>query len=233
MWVGVVTLFPQLVASYFEQGIMARAKNEGLLELAFVNPRDLTTDAHQTVDDKPFGGGPGMVLKPEPLDRAVRVAKLRCPVDNPKVVMLSPSGRRLDQSLVTDLKDEALIFVCGRYEGIDQRFIDEHVDLEVSIGDYVLSGGELGALVMIDSIARLLPGVLGQQHSLDTESFSDELNGGLEGPQYTRPSVYKGRRVPDVLVSGNHKAIEQWRLSQALEKTAQVRPDLLVDDKSQ
>lgn len=227
MWFGIVTLFPEMFAPLTKGGIVARAKHEKCVDWAFVNPRDLTTDPHRTVDDRPYGGGPGMVLKPEPLALATRVARLRAP-ESPMVIALSPSGKPLTQALVQVLaQKKALVLVCGRYEGIDQRYLDTEVDLEVSIGDYVLSGGEIPAMVLIDAITRLQSGALSHPLSAEQDSFSgQELM--LDWPHYTRPENYKGNKVPDVLLSGDHKAIERWRQEQAKLRTQQCRPDLMA-----
>jgi tRNA (guanine37-N1)-methyltransferase len=208
MQVEVITLFPEMFAAISEYGITSRAVRQGLLRLNCWNPRSYTEDRHHTVDDRPFGGGPGMVMKIEA-----------------KVIYLSPQGQPLKQAGVRALaQNQALILIAGRYEGIDERFIETHVDEEWSIGDYVLSGGELPAMVLIDAVTRLLPGALGHADSAEEDSFSDGL---LDCPHYTRPEVYAGIRVPQVLLSGNHEHIRRWRLQQALGRTWQRRADLL------
>ncbi|MCL7462449.1 tRNA (guanosine(37)-N1)-methyltransferase TrmD [Pseudomonas sp. NW5] len=224
MRVDVLTLFPEMFAAISEYGITSRAVKQDLLKLQCWNPRNYTEDRHQTVDDRPFGGGPGMVMKIEPLERALADAKAASG-GAAKVIYLSPQGRRLDQTAVRELvKEEHLILIAGRYEGIDERFIETHVDEEWSIGDYVLSGGELPAMVLIDAVTRLLPGALGHADSAEEDSFTDGL---LDCPHYTRPEVYEGKRVPAVLLSGNHEHIRRWRLQQALGRTWQRRADLL------
>jgi len=224
MKVEVITIFPEMFAAIGEYGVSSRAVKQGLLQLNCQNPRSFTEDRHQTVDDRPFGGGPGMVMKIQPLERALAAAKASAG-EAAKVIYLSPQGRRLDQSAVRELaEEEALILIAGRYEGIDERFIEAHVDEEWSIGDYVLSGGELPAMVLIDAVTRLLPGALGHADSAEEDSFSDGL---LDCPHYTRPEVYEGIRVPEVLLSGNHEHIRRWRLMQSLGRTAERRADLL------
>ena len=224
MRVDVLTLFPEMFAAISECGITSRAVRQDLLQLHCWNPRNYTEDRHQTVDDRPFGGGPGMVMKIEPLERALADAKAAAG-GVAKVIYLSPQGLRLDQAAVRELANEAhLILIAGRYEGIDERFIETHVDEEWSIGDYVLSGGELPAMVLIDAVTRLLPGALGHADSAEEDSFTDGL---LDCPHYTRPEVYEGRRVPSVLLSGNHEHIRRWRLQQALGRTWERRADLL------
>ncbi|MDZ7802569.1 tRNA (guanosine(37)-N1)-methyltransferase TrmD [Thiohalophilus sp.] len=219
-----ITLFPPMFSAVTEYGITGRALSRGLVEVGFYNPRDYTTDNYQTVDDRPYGGGPGMVMMVEPLREAIRDA--RGSDGGPsRVIYLSPQGRRLDQAGLEQLaRHSHLILVCGRYEGIDERLIDAEVDEEWSIGDYVLSGGELAAMVMMDGLTRLLPDALGHEDSAQQDSFSDGL---LDFPQFTRPETIEGRQVPPVLLSGNHKAIERWRLKQALGRTWLRRPELL------
>jgi tRNA (guanine37-N1)-methyltransferase len=214
----VVTILPELIEPALTAGVVGRAKQAGTIEVSCVNPRDFTSDKHRTVDDTPYGGGPGMVMKPEPLLAAIAKA------GQGHRILLSPSGTPLTQARVQELaKLEHLVLVCGRYEGIDQRVIDTAIDEELSIGDYVLSGGELGALVIIDAVARLVPGVLGEPTSADDESFSAGL---LEYPHYTRPVELAGHGVPTVLAGGNHAAIAAWRRLQAMQRTATRRPDL-------
>jgi tRNA (guanine37-N1)-methyltransferase len=224
MRVDVLSLFPEMFAAIGEYGITSRAVKQGLLQLHCWNPRDYTEDRHQTVDDRPFGGGPGMVMKIKPLERALADARQAAGAVA-KVIYLSPQGRRLDQAAVRELaNEERLILIAGRYEGIDERFIETHVDEEWSIGDYVLSGGELPAMVLIDAVTRLLPGALGHADSAEEDSFTDGL---LDCPHYTRPEVYEGRSVPPVLLSGNHEHIRRWRLQQSLGRTWERRADLL------
>ena len=222
--VEVISIFPEMFAAISEYGITSRAVKQGLLQLTCRNPRSYTEDRHQTVDDRPFGGGPGMVMKIEPLERALADAR-RAAGEQAKVIYLSPQGRRLTQAAVRELASEdALILIAGRYEGIDERFIEAYVDEEWSIGDYVLSGGELPAMVLIDAVTRMLPGALGHADSAEEDSFTDGL---LDCPHYTRPEVYAGKRVPDVLLSGNHEHIRRWRLQQSLGRTCERRADLL------
>ncbi|MBP8203866.1 MAG: tRNA (guanosine(37)-N1)-methyltransferase TrmD [Pseudomonas sp.] len=213
-----------MFAAISEYGITSRAVKQGLLQLTCWNPRSYTTDRHHTVDDRPFGGGPGMVMKIKPLEDALLDAK-QASGENAKVIYLSPQGRRLTQSAVRELATvEALILIAGRYEGIDERFIEAYVDEEWSIGDYVLSGGELPAMVLIDAVTRLLPGALGHANSAEEDSFTDGL---LDCPHYTRPEVYADKRVPEVLLGGNHEHIRRWRLQQSLGRTHERRADLL------
>jgi tRNA (guanine37-N1)-methyltransferase len=226
MQVEVVTLFPALVEAGLSAGVVGRARSSGLLRVGTENPRDHATDAHRTVDDRPFGGGPGMVLAPEPLATAIRAARARLPAGAP-VIGLSAQGRRFEQAQARRLAAlPGFGLVAGRYEGIDQRVVDALIDEELSIGDYVLSGGELPALVVIDAVARLLPGVLGDEASAGQDSFGAGL---LDWPHYTRPESWEGRTVPPVLLGGNHAAIARWRLKQALGRTWRLRPDLLAD----
>jgi tRNA (guanine37-N1)-methyltransferase len=219
----VITLFPQMFSSVLEHGVIGRAVSDELIGFRSWNPRDYTEDKHKTVDDRPYGGGPGMVMMYEPLHVAIARAKQAQPAA--KVIYLSPQGRRLDQMGVNELaKRSGIILVSGRYEGIDERIINTDVDEEWSIGDYVLSGGELAAMVLIDSVCRTLPGVLGHEDSANEDSFVDGL---LDYPHYTRPEQIDGYSVPEVLLSGNHESIRLWRLKQALGKTWQSRPDLI------
>lgn len=220
MKLTVLTLFPEIIDGYFGSSIMAKAVEKGIVDYSVVNIRDFAYDKHRTCDDYPYGGGAGMVLKPEPLSRALDS------VDGKKkrVVYPSPSGKLLDQSYAEELAEaDDLVFICGRYEGVDQRIIDLYVDDEISIGDYVISSGEISALVIIDSVYRLLDGVINGE-SLIEESFSDGL---LEYPHYTRPAVFRGLEVPEVLVSGHHARIKEWRKERQLEKTRKNRSDLL------
>ncbi len=229
MIIHVLTIFPEFFAGPFEHGIIRRARESGAAEIRIHNLRDWTADRHKTVDDRPFGGGEGMVLKPEPLFAAVETIWPERDAER-KVVLLSAQGRLFDQAMAERLsKVQELLFVCGRYEGVDERVAEHLADEEVSIGDYVLSGGELAAAVMIDAITRLLPGVLGNESSAVFESFSTggHAPGILDCPQYTRPAEFRGWKVPDVLLGGNHAQIREWRERSAREKTARLRPDLL------
>jgi tRNA (guanine37-N1)-methyltransferase len=224
MRIEVVTLFPALVEAGLAAGILGRALREGRLQVGLESPRSHADDPHRTVDDRPFGGGPGMVLKAEPLARALATARSRLADDAP-VIGLTAQGARFDQAAARRLAGLAGFgLVAGRYEGIDERVVDAMIDEELSIGDYVLSGGELPALVVIDAVARLLPGVLGDAESAAEDSFGDGL---LDWPHFTRPEIWEGRPVPPVLLGGNHAAIRRWRLMQALGRTWQKRPDLL------
>jgi len=222
--IEVVTLFPEMIEAVMRHGVTGRAVTRGLLAVGTENPRTHTSDVHQTVDDRPYGGGPGMVMKPEPLCAAIAAAAARLPQGSLRIA-LTPQGRVLTQALLRELRQApGLVLVAGRYEGIDERVIESAIDLEVSIGDYVLSGGELPALVVIDALARLLPGTLGDERSNVEESFTEGL---LDWPHYTRPEDFMGRRVPAVLLSGDHAAIARWRREQALQRTRERRPDLL------
>jgi tRNA (guanine37-N1)-methyltransferase len=228
----VVTIFPAMFEALAGHGITGRALEEKLFELKLWNPRDFTTDNYRRVDDRPYGGGPGMVMMPEPLQAAIdaaRAAQREAGVASPKVVLMSPQGEPLDEALVKALSAEAgLVLIAGRYEGIDERLVKKSVDREVSIGDYVTSGGELPAMVLIDCLVRRLPGALNDAASAGQDSFAE---GWLDWPHYTRPEEWKEARVPDVLLSGNHAAIARWRRKQALGRTWHRRPDL-VDEKS-
>lgn len=224
MKVGVVTLFPEMFTAVTEYGISSRAFTNGLLTLQCWNPRSFTHDRHQTVDSRPYGGGPGMVMMIEPLQAALQAARAELP--EAKVIYLSPQGRIWDQDAVKDFASRSeLILLCGRYEGIDERLLQLEVDEEWSIGDYVLSGGELPAMVLVDTVVRFLPEALGHEQSAEQDSFSDGL---LDCPHYARPDVYKGMATPPVLLSGNHAEIRRWRLQQSLLRTQQRRPDLLA-----
>lgn len=233
MKIGVITLFPEMFDAVRDYGVTGRAISGEVLSLQLWNPRVYTSDRHQSVDDRPYGGGPGMVMLAEPLRQAIEVARSDMP--EAKVAYLSPQGRQLDQQGLKELSARSqLILLAGRYEGVDERLLRSEVDEEWSIGDYVLSGGELAAMVMIDGIARLLPGALGHEQSAVEDSFVDGL---LDCPHYTRPEVYRGERVPEVLLSGDHERIRRWRAQQALGRTWQRRPDLLekldLDDEQQ
>jgi tRNA (guanine37-N1)-methyltransferase len=228
MWIGVVSLFPEMFDALTQQGVVGRAVEKQRIALEFWNPRDYATDRHRSVDDRPYGGGPGMLMKVDTLRAAIFAARKRAKQATghvPTVIYLSPQGRKLDQQGVQALALAGpLVVVAGRYEGIDERVVESDIDEEWSIGDYVLSGGELPAMVLIDAAARLIPGVLGHQDSAVEDSFNDGL---LDCPHYTRPEIVDGRQVPDVLLSGNHAAIKRWRLKQSLGRTWQRRPDLL------
>jgi tRNA (guanine37-N1)-methyltransferase len=219
----VVTLFPEMFAAITGSGITSRALEAGLYSLTTWNPRDFTTDNYRTVDDRPYGGGPGMVMLVEPLERALDGIKL---AGGGRVIYLSPQGKKLDHRRVLEFSTEkSLTLLCGRYEGVDERLLERRVDEEVSIGDFVLSGGEIAAMALIDACVRQLPGALGDEASALEESFADGL---LDCPQYTRPEIYADRRVPEVLMSGHHENIRRWRLKQALGRTWLRRPDLLA-----
>ena len=223
--IEMVTLFPEMIRAALSAGVTGRALTRGLVSLGVRNPRDFTTDVHHTVDDRPYGGGPGMVMKVEPLRAAIRAARAASP-DGSRTVYLSAQGRRFDQRRAADLAGlPGLILVAGRYEGVDERLIELEIDEELSVGDYVLSGGELPALLVFDAVTRLVPGVLGDAESAEQESFVDGL---LDWPHYTRPEQFEGRSVPEVLLQGNHAAIRRWRLKCALGRTWQRRPDLLA-----
>ena len=225
MQIDVLTLFPKMFDGILGESILKRARNKGLLKVRVHNLRDWTSDAHRTADDKPFGGGPGMVMKVEPIYLALKDLKvLRNKKPGTLVVLLTPQGLKLNQAKARQLsKYKRLVMICGHYEGVDER-IRALADEEISIGDYILTCGEIPAMALIDSITRLIPGVLGDEDSLKSESFE---NGMLEYPQYTRPSDFKGARVPDILLSGDHKKIEAWRKEQSVKRTAERRPDLL------
>ena len=223
MRIEIVTLFPEICRAPLSESMMKRAQEKGILELHIRNLRDWTTDKHHVVDDAPFGGGQGMVMKPEPIFAAVE--DLRVENRKSKIVLMSPAGRRLDQELAKRLSQQPrLIIVSGHYEGVDHRIIEHLIDLEISIGDYVLTNGAIAAVVLVDAIVRLLPGALGHEQSAADDSFSDGL---LEAPQYTRPAEFRGWKVPEVLLSGNHAEIARWRQEQAVKRTRQNRPDLL------
>ncbi len=223
MHIALVSLFPEMFAAVTEHGVTGRAVAEGLISVSHSNPRDYTTDRHRTVDDRPYGGGPGMLMKIDPLRQAIHGAREQAGA-GARVIYLSPQGKRLDHDRVLELsRAEALVLVAGRYEGVDERLIEAEVDEELSIGDYVLSGGELAAMVVIDAVTRQLPGVLGHALSAQEDSYVDGL---LDCPHYTRPEEYQGRPVPEVLLSGNHEQIRRWRLKQALGRTQERRPDL-------
>lgn len=217
----ILTLFPEIINGFFQDSIMAKCVDDGRIAYETVQIRDFADDRHRTCDDAPYGGGAGMVLKPEPLGKALESISAR----KKRVIYPSPSGRLLDQAYAQELSaEEELVFICGRYEGVDQRIIDTYVDDEICIGDYVISSGEIATLVIVDAVYRLVKGVISEQ-SLVEESFSDGL---LEYPQYTRPYTYCGSSVPDILLSGHHAQIERWRMIERLRKTGENRPDLLI-----
>lgn len=228
MQIEVISLFPEMFAALTEYGITSRARQRGLYQLTLTNPRQYTQDVHHTVDDRPYGGGPGMVMLAEPLTAAIGDAKARLQAQGitPRVIHLSPRGKPLTHEKVLQLKEcQGLVLLASRYEGVDQRVLDTLVDEEVSIGDYVLSGGELPAMVLLDAIIRQLPGALGDADSAQEDSF---VNGLLDYPHYTRPEEFAGLKVPEVLLSGHHEKIRQWRLQQSLLLTREKRPDLLA-----
>lgn len=219
----ILTLFPDMFRGPFDESIIRRGQDKGLISIAVHQIRDFATDRHRTVDDTPYGGGAGMLMKPEPLAACIESVRANNPAA--RVLLTSPQGVPLTQPLAAELAQEAgLIVICGRYEGVDERVIEQYVDQVVSIGDYVLSGGELAAMVLVDTVTRLVPGVLGSDESAGSDSFSDGL---LEYPQYTRPPEFCGQAVPEVLLSGNHARIAQWRREQSLRRTLERRPDLL------
>ena len=227
----VVSLFPEMFSPLTDNGVNARARHKQIWDLQCWNPRTYTQDTHRTVDDRPYGGGPGMVMLAEPLDAAVddAIAARQAQQLHSPVILMSPTGQRFDQRMAQSwAQSDGAILICGRYEGIDQRFIDARVTHEISLGDFVLSGGEIAALAVMDSIIRLLPGVLNDQQSAVSDSFHEGLDGLLDSPHYTRPEIYKGQAIPDVLKSGNHKNIERWRREQSLRLTAQRRPELIA-----
>lgn len=230
MQLGIVTLFPEMFSAITEYGISGRAIRSGLINLEYFNPRDYTTDKHRTVDDKPFGGGPGMLMKTEPLVASITAARQALKNkqgsgDPPKVIYLSPQGQTLRQDAIVELAQrDSMILLCGRYQGIDNRLLENEIDEEWSLGDFVISGGELAAMTLIDAMTRFQPGALGDESSALEDSFS---NGLLHSPEYTRPQNFAGQSVPDVLLSGDHEAIRKWRLKQSLGATWLKRPDLL------
>jgi tRNA (guanine37-N1)-methyltransferase len=234
MRIDILTLFPEICRAPLNESMMKRAQENGALDLRIHNLRDWTTDKHHVVDDAPFGGGQGMVMKPEPIFAAVedlqsKIGPSRTGLRNSKIILMSPAGRKFDQGMATQFsREEYLIIICGHYEGVDHRVIEHLVDEEISIGDYVLTNGATAAVVFVDAVVRLLPGVLGDEQSAADDSFSSAA-AGLEGPQYTRPSEFRGWKVPDVLLSGNHGEIAKWRKEQAMQRTQKNRPDLLGD----
>jgi len=233
MKVDVITLFPELVEQVISCGVVGRAAEQKLLRLNCWNPREYTLDRHRTVDDRPYGGGPGMLMKVQPLQNTIQAVRQQNATG--RLIYLSPQGVPVNQSMLAQrVVEGSVIFLCGRYEGIDERLIQQEVDEQWSIGDYVISGGELAAMVCIDAMTRLIPGALGHDQSAEQDSFS---NGLLDCPHYTRPEEFQGRRVPEVLMNGNHQAIQDWREKQSLGRTWQSRPDLLerivLDDRQQ
>lgn len=227
MRIDIITTIPQIIDAVTSESILGRARQRGLVEINAVSLRDYTHDKHRTTDDAPFGGGPGMVMKPEPVFEAVESLRARMPGMRPRIILMTPQGRRFDQKMAAELAREShVIMICGRYEGVDERIREQLATDEVSIGDYVLTGGELAALVVADAVSRLIPGVLGDETSPETDSFSSGL---LEYPQYTRPVDFRSMSVPEVLLSGNHAKIARWRRERSLERTLTRRPDLLED----
>jgi len=234
MRIDIITLFPEICRAPLNESMMKRAQQNGALDLHIHNLRGWTSDKHHVVDDAPFGGGQGMVMKPEPIFAAVedlqKTPNAQRPTPNvefqtPKVILMSPAGRRFDQQIARELaQDQHLIIVCGHYEGVDHRVVDHLVDLELSIGDYVLTNGAIAAVVLVDAVVRLIPGVLGDEQSAHDDSFREGL---LEAPQYTRPAELRGWKVPEILLSGNHREIAKWREEQARKRTRENRPDLL------
>ena len=221
MQIDILTLFPEICRAPLSESMMKRARGNGIVDLRIHNLRDWTTDKHHIVDDAPFGGGQGMVMKPEPIFAAVESLRTR----DSTVALMTPQGKSLTQSLATELsKRDHMIVICGHYEGVDHRVIEHLIDLEISIGDYVLTNGAIAAVVLVDAIVRILPGALGHEQSAADDSFSGGL---LEAPQYTRPAEFRGWKVPEVLLGGNHGEIREWRKQAAREKTARLRPDLL------
>ncbi|MBL7204150.1 MAG: tRNA (guanosine(37)-N1)-methyltransferase TrmD [Desulfobacteraceae bacterium] len=223
----VLTLFPEMLTAYLQQGVLGRAIKRGLVDVNLINIRDFAKGTHKTTDDRPYGGGEGMVMKPGPIYRALKSVD-RVDGRSP-VILLSPQGKLFDQSIAWEMSGwDQLILVCGRYEGIDERIKLTCIDMELSIGDYILSGGELGAMVIVDAVSRLIPGVLGGERSNLEDSFEDGL---LEYPQYTRPRVFQDKEVPEILLSGNHEKIRVWRREESLKRTLEKRPDLLKQAK--
>jgi len=225
MRIDIVTLFPEICRGPLSESIMKRAQENRIVDLQIHNLREWTTDKHHVVDDAPFGGGQGMVMKPEPIFAAVEDLKSQIANRKPQILLMSPAGLRLDQQMAQQLSQEShLIIISGHYEGVDHRVLEHLIDLEISIGDYVLTNGGIAAVVLVDSIVRLLPGTLGHEQSAADDSFS---NGLLEAPQYTRPADFRGWKVPEILLSGNHAEIAKWRKEQAIKRTRENRPDLL------
>ena len=226
MWIGVVSAMPQVIQGALSGGVIGRAAESGLLDIHLYNVRDYALDDYGSIDDRPFGGAPGMLMMAEPLAECTDEAKRQSPVDSPLTIYFSPQGEPLCQATVQEMaQHDALVLISGRYEGVDERFIKHYVDREISIGDYVVSGGELPALIVVDAVGRLIEGALGNEKSAKEDSFEDNL---LEGPQYTRPREWRGLSVPNVLTSGNHAEIARWRHEQALTRTWERRPELLT-----
>ena len=224
MWIGIISLFPEIFDQFLKLGVLGRGIDCGLIKIDIWNPRDFSDDPNKAVDDKPYGGGPGLVMKAQPIFSAIEAAKKKQGTDL-HVVYLSPQGKPLNQTILKGLLEKKnFLLVCGRYEGVDERLIERAVDEQISIGDYVLSGGEIAAMVVTDGLARFVPGLLGGETSAEDDSFSDGL---LEYPQYTRPQTWAGRSVPGILLSGNHKEIADGRKSEAIDRTSKRRPDLL------
>ena len=231
----IISIFPDFFVGPLSHGMVFQAQKRGLIDIRIHDLRDFTTDRHKTVDDRPFGGGAGMVLKPEPLFRVIRKIRAEKTVLSRKIILLTPQGKRFEQRMASQFSRlDQVVLICGRYEGVDERVTERLVDEEISIGDYVLSGGELAACVLVDAVTRLLPGVLNNSSSVVNESFAATENAAkradgciLDCPHYTRPEDFEGERVPDVLLSGDHKRVERWRRKKALEKTLKNRPDLL------
>jgi tRNA (guanine37-N1)-methyltransferase len=231
MRIDIITIFPKMFEPVFNESIIKRAQAKGKVKICLRDLRDYTADKHRKVDDRPFGGGSGMVMNAEPIFNAVKAARSKNKIKNSKVILLCPQGKALTQKLAKSLaKEKNLILICGHYEGVDDRVRQKLVDEEISIGDYVLTGGELPAMVLVDAVVRLIPGVLGDKNSLNFESFEGNL---LEYPHYTRPANFRGMCVPSVLLSGDHKNIESWRKKEALKRTKLRRPDLLKSKKEQ
>jgi len=225
MRVDIITIFPKMFEPVLNESIMRRAKDKGKVKFYIHDLRDFTSDKHRKVDDRPFGGGSGMLMQPEPIFKAVEYIKSKSKNKKAKVILLSPQGVKLTQEIAKNIsKDKHIVLICGHYEGVDERVRQKLADKEISIGDYVLTGGELAAMVLIDSVVRLLPGVLGDKNSLNFESFEGNL---LEHPHYTRPANFRRMQVPEVLLSGDHKKIEAWRNKEAIKRTKERRPDLL------
>src|ERR1700731_1795160 len=221
----ILSLFPNLCAGVFTESILKKAQENQLIQVRCLNIREWATDKHRVTDEPPYGGGPGMVMKPEPIFAAVEAIR----TDRSRVILLSPGGRRFDQTVAAELAtEEHLIFICGHYEGIDHRVAEHLANEELSVGDFVLTNGAIAAVLVVDAVARLIPGVLGDSDSAANDSFSGGL---LEYPQYTRPNEFRGWKVPEILLSGNHRAINEWRLEQAKKKTAEIRPDLIDEPK--
>ncbi len=227
----VITLFPQVIEASTTEGVVGQARKKNLIEVNSINPREFTSDVHKTVDDRPFGGGDGMVMMIEPLQKALQAALERSVEQDAWVVYMSPQGKPLEQSKVVELaQKKSLVLVCGRYAGVDQRVLNHFVDEEISIGDYVLSGGELAACVVIDAVSRQVPGVLGHRESAMADSFSEGLSGLLEAPSFTRPREYLGEVVPEILLGGNHAKMEKWRRQVSILVTLLKRPDLILEN---